>query len=206
VQGRAARGWRFGGAFAPGRRLPELDLPEVAFAGRSNVGKSTLINRLMRSPGLARTSRTPGRTQQINFFVGEMGLAFADLPGYGYARVPGAVQAEWGPLVERYLGRREALRGIVVLVDARRGLMEGDRRMLELVEAHGRPAAVVLSKIDKLRQGERARLAKSIAAEGLASVPFSALTGEGEEELWAVLREWTGPLRQGRSGRASFRE
>jgi GTP-binding protein len=206
---RSKSGWGFAGALGVQGAPPDLGLPEVAFAGRSNVGKSTLINRLMRSPGLARTSRTPGRTQQVNFFVGDMGLAFADLPGYGYARVPGAVQAGWGPLVERYLGRRETLRGVVVLVDARRGLMEGDRLMLELADAHGKAAEIVLSKIDKLGQSERAKLLRAVASERPGAVPFSAVTGEGEDALWDLLRGWVGPLRPrgpGRSGRASFRE
>ena len=205
MQERGPRGWRFGGAFAPGGKLPSLGVPEVAFAGRSNVGKSSLINRLMRSPGLARTSRTPGRTQQVNFFVGDLGLAFADLPGYGYARVPGALQAGWGPLVEAYLRRRESLRGVVILVDARRGLMEGDRQMLGLAEAHGAATEIVLSKIDKLRQGERSRLLRTLAAEGAEAIPFSAVTGEGEDDLWRVLRRWAGPLGQGRSSRAPLR-
>jgi GTP-binding protein len=169
------------------------------------VGKSSLINRLMRSPGLARTSRTPGRTQQVNFFVGDMGLAFADLPGYGYARVPGALQESWGPLVEAYLRRRETLCGVVVLVDARRGLMAGDRQMLELAEAYGKATQVVLSKVDKLRQGERSRLLRSIVPVRPDALPFSATTGEGEDGLWRVLRGWVGPLRPLRPGRASPR-
>lgn len=190
------KGWRFAGALGPGGKAPTLGLPEVAFAGRSNVGKSSLINRLTRTTGLARTSRTPGRTQQVNFFVGGLGMAFADLPGYGFARVPDAVKATFGPMVEGYLQGREELRGVIVLVDSRRGLGEIDRRMLGLAEAYGRPARVVLSKADKLGQSERSRVRRETAKVCEGALLFSVLTGEGVEEVWDVLRDWAGLSRK----------
>jgi GTP-binding protein len=183
--------WRFAGAAGPGRRAPELGLPEIAFAGRSNVGKSSLINRLTRSARLARTSRTPGRTQQINFFVGRDELALADLPGYGFARVPEAVRASWKRLVESYLESRESLAGVVVIVDARRGLGDDDVALLDYLAHLGRPAIVVASKIDKLKQGERARALAALRRLREDAVAFSAVSGEGERELWERLARLT---------------
>jgi GTP-binding protein len=164
-----------------------LDLPEFAFAGRSNVGKSTLINRLTKSPGLARTSSTPGRTQQINFFLLPEKLVFADLPGYGFAKVPQHVRAAWKPLLERYLGSRETLRAIVVIVDARRGLGPEDEMLIAFAQGCGRAAIVVANKIDKLRQAERARLQRELSPRVPEFVAFSGTTGEGERELWRRL-------------------
>ncbi len=189
---RRETGWHFGGALAYGGRVPVFGLPEIAFAGRSNVGKSTLINRLTRSAGLARTSSTPGRTQQINFFVQPERLVFADLPGYGFARVPERIRATWKPLVEGYLRDRETLRAVVVIVDARRGVGKEDEQLLEFVAACGRAAVLVMNKIDKLRQGERARLLRDVGARFPDAVPFSAVTGEGERELWRRLTALAG--------------
>lgn len=181
-------GWRFAGALSsPSSRPPVLALPEFAFAGRSNVGKSSLINRLTRTPGLARTSSTPGRTQQINFFLLPEKLVFADLPGYGFAKVPERIRAAWKPLLEHYLTTRDTLRGVVVIVDARRGLGEEDQLLLEFAERCARPAIVVASKIDKLRQAERSRLQRELTARAPDFVAFSATTGEGERELWRRL-------------------
>ena len=186
------KGWRFVGAVGPGGTAPEIGLPEIAFAGRSNVGKSSLINRLTRTRGLARTSRTPGRTQQVNFFVGPEQVCFADLPGYGFARAPGRVREEWGPLVEQYLRDRGSLRGVVLIVDARRGVGEADRQLLEFLEAYERPCCLVLSKVDKLRQGERVRALRAARAEVGSVVAFSAISGEGERDLWRRLAEFQG--------------
>jgi GTP-binding protein len=181
--------WRFAGAVSPGGEAPELRLPEIAFAGKSNVGKSSLINCLTGVPGLARTSRTPGRTQQINFFVGPERFVFADLPGYGFARVPISVRQSWKPLVEGYLRRRETLCALVIIVDARRGLGADDLALVEFIASCGRPAVVVANKIDKLRQGERVRAVRELAASGQEVLVFSAVTGEGRRELWARLAE-----------------
>jgi GTP-binding protein len=185
-------GWHFAGAVSSGGQAPVYALPEFAFAGRSNVGKSTLINRLTRSPGLARISSTPGRTQQINFFLLPERMVFADLPGYGFARVPERIRATWKPLLEQYFASRDALRGIVVILDARRGLGSEDELLLEFAASCGRPAIVVANKIDKLRQGERARLQRDLGARLPDVVPFSATTGEGERELWRRLTALAG--------------
>lgn len=179
--------WQFAGAAGPGARPPALGLPEIAFAGRSNVGKSSLINRLTRNARLARTSRTPGRTQQINFFTGRDQIAFADLPGYGFARVPEAVRASWKRLVEEYLERRDELRAVVVIVDARRGVEADDRRLLEYLATAGRAVVLVANKIDKLKQGERARALAALREIAPDAIPFSAASGEGERVLWERL-------------------
>jgi len=177
---------------APHGRPPSFGLPEIAFAGRSNVGKSSLINRLTRSARLARTSRTPGRTQQVNFFVGREEVVFADLPGYGFARVPEAVRASWKRLVEEYLEDRKELRGVVVIVDARRGIEGDDAQLLDYLARFARPAIVVASKVDKLKQGERARAIAALRAAHADAIPFSAVSGEGERELWERLSRLAG--------------
>ncbi|MBM4242696.1 MAG: YihA family ribosome biogenesis GTP-binding protein [Deltaproteobacteria bacterium] len=181
-------GWRFVGAISsPTGTAPEPGLPEFAFAGRSNVGKSTLINRLTKTPGLARTSSTPGRTQQINFFLLPEKVVFADLPGYGFAKVPERIRSAWKPLLEHYLRSRDALRAVVIIVDARRGLGGEDELLREFVTGCGRPAIVVANKIDKLRQAERARLQRELASRVPDFIAFSATSGEGERELWKRL-------------------
>lgn len=181
--------WQFVGAVSPGGTPPPLGMPEIAFAGRSNVGKSSLINRLTRTKGLARTSGTPGRTQQINFFVGPEDVVFADLPGYGWARAPTNVRKSWRPLVEGYLTSRDTLRGVVVIIDVRRGVGEADRQLLEFLAGHEIPNVVALSKVDKLKQGERVRLTRSAKKELEEVIPFSSVTGEGERELWRRLTD-----------------
>lgn len=181
-------GWRFAGAISsPTGAAPALGLPEFAFAGRSNVGKSTLINRLTRSPGLARTSSTPGRTQQINFFLLPEKVVFADLPGYGFAKVPEHIRSTWKPLLEHYLRGRDTLRAVVIIVDARRGIGREDELLLEFATACGRPPIVVANKIDKLRQSERARLQRDLERRAPDFIAFSATSGEGERELWKRL-------------------
>ena len=160
-----------------------MGLPEVAFAGKSNVGKSSLINVFTRTRALARTSRTPGRTQQVNFFSGPSPIALADLPGYGFARAPAAVRAEWRPMVERYVAERATLCCIVVIVDARRGIGEGDRLMMEFGEAHGHDVVVVASKIDKLKRNARDKALATMRQEVEEVFPFSALSRSGIEEI-----------------------
>jgi GTP-binding protein len=187
-QGRRGPGWLFSGAISsPGGTAPVFGLPEIAFAGRSNVGKSTLINRLTKSPGLARTSNTPGRTQQINFFLLPEKIVFADLPGYGFAKVPERIRATWKPLLERYFESRDTLRGIVVILDARRGLGPDDQTLLEFAASCSRPVVVVANKIDKLKQSEKAALQRDLSVAVPDWLPFSATTGEGERELWRRL-------------------
>lgn len=176
----------FVGSF-PGR-LPELGLPEVAFAGRSNVGKSSALNRLLNRKKAARVSSTPGRTQTINLFrIGES-CVFADLPGYGYARVPTAVQEQWKPMIERYLAERDELRLVVLLVDVRREPQEMDGMLLYALTEAGIPALVVATKVDKLKKQQAAKslatLKREFALPAGQPVPFSAVTGEGREEVW----------------------
>ncbi|MEA3247462.1 MAG: ribosome biogenesis GTP-binding protein YihA/YsxC, partial [Gemmatimonadota bacterium] len=135
---------------APGGWRPEPSLPEIAFAGRSNVGKSSLLNRLVRRRALARVSTTPGRTREINFFRVNDRFVIADLPGYGYARVAKTQRAAWRPLIEGYLGGSAGLRGVVLLVDARHDPSPDDAAMLAYLADLGAPTLVALTKMDKL--------------------------------------------------------
>lgn len=172
-------------------RMPDLGLPEVAFAGRSNVGKSSALNRLLNRKKAARVSSTPGRTQQINLFkLGDAGV-FADLPGYGFARVPQAVQEQWKPMIERYLAHRETLRMVVLLVDARRDPQEMDGMLLYGLTEARIPALVVATKVDKLKKQERARnlaaLRREFQLPAGQPIPFSAVTGEGTDAIWAAI-------------------
>lgn len=146
-------------------QMPEATLPEVAFAGRSNVGKSSLINALTGRRALARTSRTPGRTQQINFFSIGGRFMLVDMPGYGFAKVSKAQQEEWRDLIGGYLRGRESLRCVFVLVDARHGLKDSDRDMMRMLDECAMPYRVVLTKADHVKKGERENLAAVIAGE-----------------------------------------
>jgi GTP-binding protein len=172
---------------------PRGDFPEVAFAGKSNVGKSSLINTLVNRKGLAKTSSSPGRTQTLNFFRINGKLSFVDLPGYGFARVPLDVRKSWKPMVESYLQVREEIRLVILIMDARRGASPDDLDLLDWLDHHRIPSCVVFTKADKLSQLERARQKKSLAANPLLAgkrfLFFSAETGEGKEELWQRIRE-----------------
>ena len=173
-------------------QFPRGERPEVAFAGRSNVGKSSLINRLLGRRGLARTSSTPGRTRTINFYLVNEAVLFADLPGYGYAKVSRSLQEDWWVLVEGYLTHRVPLRGVVHLVDARHPPTDRDQGLQDFLVAVGAPSVVVLTKADKVPRGQR-RAAQAAAARllGLArpemGLFFSAETGEGAPELWRAV-------------------
>jgi GTP-binding protein len=175
-------------------QFPSPDIPEIAFAGRSNVGKSSLINILVNRKGLARTSARPGRTQSINFFTVDRRLYFVDLPGYGYARVPIKVKKSWEQMVETYLRRRSNLKAVVVILDIRRDLTSGDQQLLEWLEHYGVRSILVLTKADKLsRQRARARFGvvkgqcgKTSAADPLL---FSAKTRQGREVLLKKIEE-----------------
>ena len=168
---------------------PPALLPEIAFSGRSNVGKSSLINTLLKRKGLARTSNTPGRTQEINFFTVNQRLGFIDLPGYGYAKVPEAIRKHWGPMIETYLSQRETLRLVVLILDVRRDPTGEDRQLIDWLQFYRLPFLVVLTKIDKLSQNELGRQQRRIG-EALNLLPttplisFSAKTGAGRDLLW----------------------
>lgn len=176
----------FATAATDASHLPNLPFPEVAFAGRSNVGKSSLLNRLVNRRNLARVSKTPGRTQQINFFVVDERVVFVDLPGYGFARVPADVQQAWKALVEGYLSARRGLLAVCVLVDVRRGVEPDDARLLEYLRALGISAFVAITKVDKLARGPRLQRCREIARSlsGVPIVATSAATGEGMAEVW----------------------
>jgi GTP-binding protein len=166
---------------------PDSPLPEVAFAGRSNVGKSSLLNSLVRRKSFARVSRTPGRTREINFFRVNNGFVLVDLPGYGYARVSKEKKSVWRPLIESYLRRTTQLRGIVLLLDIRREPSDDDRAMLDVLAEVEVPTIVALTTTDKLSKAaarERAAdISRELALTADQIIPFSAQTGEGRVEL-----------------------
>ena len=166
---------------------PTPGLPEIAFAGRSNVGKSSLINRLVNRKKAARVSNTPGRTREINFFDVNGQFVLADLPGYGYARISKEQRAAWRPLIEGYLRDNPLLRGVVQLLDARHPPSDDDLRMLDFLASVGTPTLVVATKIDKLKPAERTPRIEALAREAGIEVdqviPFSAVTADGRDEL-----------------------
>jgi len=176
-----------GGMSEKGGWRPPSGLPEIAFAGRSNVGKSSLLNTLVRRRSFARVSRTPGRTREINFFRVNNGFVLVDLPGYGYARISKEKKAEWRPLIEAYLKRTTQLRGIVLLLDIRREPSDDDRAMLDFLAEVEVPTIVALTKMDKLSKTaarERsADISRALQLDPDQVILFSAQTGEGRVEL-----------------------
>ncbi|MCB9526475.1 MAG: YihA family ribosome biogenesis GTP-binding protein [Myxococcales bacterium] len=174
-------------AVAPGG-YPETGLPEIAIAGRSNVGKSSLLNTFVNQRRLAKVSGTPGRTQLLNFFDINGQFVVCDLPGYGYAKVPPSVKAAWGPMVERYLSGRPPLKGLLLLVDCRRTPGEWERDLVGFATANGLQVGLVATKIDKLPKSKQvpvlAELARRFGVARHQVVAFSSLTGEGIEPLW----------------------
>lgn len=179
-------------AVAP-HQYPTNGLPEVVFFGRSNVGKSSLINSLLRVSGLARTSATPGRTQHINFFRIDEAFYFVDLPGYGYARAPEEVREGWAAMIETYLNDRPQIALGVLIVDARLDPTPLDRQMHDWMGAGQLACCVAATKADKLSNN---RLTTSLAvlkrAYGPHVIPYSSVTGKGREEIWRVIRDLTG--------------
>ena len=182
------------GATALGQ-LPAPTFAEVAFAGRSNVGKSSLINNLVRRRKLVRTSSAPGCTRAINIFrvrlrtsAGDAHLDLVDLPGYGYAQRSKAERKSWGPLIEGFLSERPGLRGAVVIIDIRRGAQEDDAQLREFVESGGGTPILVSTKIDKLPASKRKpAIAKLRNQLGCAVTPYSSVTGDGRDALWKRL-------------------
>jgi len=188
----------FEGAAAATAQLPPPGEPEVAFAGRSNAGKSSAINALARHRGLAFASRTPGRTQQINFFRLRGGGRAVDLPGYGYAAVAKSIKREWQAFLWDYVSTRSTLVGLVLVVDARHGLRPADAELVSLFTGSARPVLVLATKSDKLNTSERraavsaihAALGALAPAEAAVVVTFSATSGAGVAEADAVLAQW----------------
>lgn len=170
---------------------PETTLPEVAFAGRSNVGKSSLINRLLQRKKAARVSNTPGRTREVNFFRINDQFVLADLPGYGYARISKEAKQAWQPLIEGYLRNSPQLRGVVLLLDVRHSPTRDDHEMLRFLADVGVPTLVAATKIDKLTRTQLAErlqaLAGDIGMDQEQIIPFSSVTGAGRDELAEAL-------------------
>jgi GTP-binding protein len=179
------------------QEFPRDGRPEFAFVGRSNVGKSSLLNALLNRKGLAKTSRTPGKTRTINFFEVNNRLYFVDLPGYGFAQVPKHVKQQWSEVMLAYLSNRKPLRLVIQLLDARHGPTDNDLEMLALLEEAQAPTLVVATKIDKLRHAERERNLAAIRKtldldQDALLIAFSAVTGEGVNPIWQVIESQLG--------------
>lgn len=184
---------RFMSSAADPRQFVPDQGAEVAFAGRSNAGKSSAINRILGRRSLARTSKDPGRTRLVNFFQLAEDARLVDLPGYGYAKVSRSMRRQWEALMESYFHRRRCLRGVVVVVDCRRGLGDTDRRMLDFAEALDVPVHILLSKSDKLKRGQANKallLARKELGDRARVQLFSARSGEGLEESRSKLLEF----------------
>lgn len=176
-------------AAAP-KQFPIDSRPQIAFAGRSNVGKSSIINTLLHRRNLVKASVTPGKTQLINFFVVNEGFYFVDLPGYGFARVPRAVTDAWAPMIEGYLKGAQGLRAVVVLLDARREPDERDQRLIDWLRQYDIPVIYALTKADKLNRREAERAQRDIHARMGMEAPLlltSAKAGLGIKELWTEI-------------------
>jgi len=175
-------------------RLPENEWPEVAFAGKSNVGKSSLINALMNRKSLARTSAQPGKTQTINFYNVNDAMYLVDLPGYGYAKVSQEIKEKWGKLIERYLHGSKQLRAVFLLIDIRHEPSANDKRMYEWIVYNGYDPIIIATKLDKINRSQVQKNLKLIRTglevkPGTRILPFSAATKQGREEIWEVIEE-----------------
>lgn len=179
-------------------KLPENQYPEFAFAGKSNVGKSSLINALMNRKALARTSAQPGKTQTINFYNINDALYYVDLPGYGYARANEAVKAQWGKMIERYLQQSPMLKCVFLLVDIRHEPSANDKMMYDWIVSNGYHPVIIATKMDKLNRSQVPRHVKMVR-EGLGVekdgivIPFSAETKQGREEIWDLIDRMAEP-------------
>ncbi|MBC8200196.1 MAG: YihA family ribosome biogenesis GTP-binding protein [Desulfobacterales bacterium] len=177
-------------------QYPPPVLPEIAFSGRSNVGKSSLINTLLNRKRLVKTSSTPGRTQLINFFLINSAFCFVDLPGYGYARVPASVQKKWGPMVETYFLIRETLKGVVLIMDVRRTPGMEELEFIAWLSSFGIPPILVLTKIDKLSKTKQIKqkitIAETLNVDKDNLILFSAKTGRGKNDVWNAVEKLIG--------------
>lgn len=178
---------------AGANQFPDLVMPEIAFAGRSNVGKSTLINSLLTRKKLVKTSSTPGKTRLINFFLINEIFCLVDLPGYGFAKVPAEMRESWRKLIETYLSRRDNLIGVVLIIDIRQGPTTQDRQLKSWLDFQQRPMLVVASKSDKLSRGKCAsqlqKIKKDLELTQLP-LPHSRLNKEGRGQIWKALDGW----------------
>ncbi|MDI9241171.1 ribosome biogenesis GTP-binding protein YihA/YsxC [Fusibacillus kribbianus] len=177
-------------------RLPENDKPEIAFAGKSNVGKSSLINALMNRKAYARTSTQPGKTQTINFYNINDALYYVDLPGYGYAKVSQTEKEKWGRMIENYLRRSKQLRCVFLLVDIRHEPSANDRQMYEWIVHNGYKPVIIATKLDKIKRSQEAKQLKLVRTgleigNDVTVIPFSAETKQGREEIWALIEQLT---------------
>ena len=173
-------------------KFPENNKIEIAFAGKSNVGKSSLINALVNRKALARTSAQPGKTQTINFYKVNDEVYFVDLPGYGYAKVSEEVKAKWGNLIERYLNESEMLKAVFLLVDIRHEPSANDRNMYEWIVYQGYDPIIIATKLDKINRSQIQKHVKMIKTglnvkKGTVVIPFSATTKQGREEIWELI-------------------
>ena len=174
-------------------KLPEHDAPEFAFAGKSNVGKSSLINGLMNRKNLARTSGQPGKTQTINFYRINQEFYFVDLPGYGFAKVSETEKAKWGKMIERYLTKSRQLRMVFLLIDIRHEPGANDRQMYEWIKANGFTPVIVATKLDKINRSQKDKQLKLIRTTlncDSLIIPWSAETKQGREELISLMEEY----------------
>ncbi len=176
-------------------KLPENQLPEIAFAGKSNVGKSSLLNALINRKSLARISSSPGKTQTINFYNVNKKVYFVDLPGYGYAKVSAEVRAKWGKMIERYLKKSQVLKAIFLLVDIRHDPTQNDIEMYQWIRYNGYRPIIIATKLDKLKRSQVAKHVKAIRQKLELEgddilIPFSSVSKQGREEIWQVIQQY----------------
>ena len=174
--------------------LPKNQVPEIAFAGKSNVGKSSLINALLNRKSLARTSASPGKTQTINFYNVNHEMYLVDLPGYGYAKVSQSVKEQWGKLIERYLHQSKQLKAVFLLVDIRHDPSENDKTMYDWILHNGYQPIIIATKADKLKRSQIPKHVKAIKeglelVPGSVVIPFSAQTKQGRDEIWNLAEQ-----------------
>ena len=179
-------------------RLPDNEYPEIAFAGKSNVGKSSLINGLLNRKALARTSAQPGKTQTINFYKVNQKMYLVDLPGYGYAKVTQEIREKWGKLIERYLHGSKQLKAVFLLIDIRHEPSENDKRMYEWIVWNGYDPIIIATKLDKIKRSQIEKQLKLVrnglgVKPGTKVLPFSAETKQGRDEIWALIDELITP-------------
>ncbi len=174
-------------------KLPDNELPEIAFAGKSNVGKSSLINGLLNRKSLARTSSSPGKTQTINFYNINKELYFVDLPGYGYAKVSMEIRNKWGKMIEKYLNTSKQLKTVFLLIDIRHAPGENDITMYDWIVANGYRPVIIATKLDKIKRSQKDKCIKIIKEKlklttDTKIIPFSAVSKQGKEDIWNLIQ------------------